>query len=79
MVEKYGISRAAQDELAFQSHVKAAAAQDNGLFDSEIVPVTVKGKVVSKDDGIRRETSLEGLAKLRPAFKEGGTTTAGKN
>eukprot|EP01016_Furgasonia_blochmanni_P033164 TRINITY_DN3449_c0_g1_i1.p1 TRINITY_DN3449_c0_g1~~TRINITY_DN3449_c0_g1_i1.p1 ORF type:complete len:492 (-),score=199.86 TRINITY_DN3449_c0_g1_i1:357-1832(-) len=86
VAEKYGISREKQDSLAVLSHQKAAKAQELGLFDSEIVPVktTVKDDkgqakevVVSKDDGIRKDTTVAGLAKLKPAFKKDGSTTAG--
>jgi acetyl-CoA C-acetyltransferase len=79
---KYGISRQAQDEYALASHRKALAAIDAGKFKAEIVPVPIpqkKGAVVpfEVDEGPRRETSLEALAKLKPAFQEGGTVTAG--
>jgi acetyl-CoA acyltransferase 1 len=87
VVEKYGITRQQQDQMAVESHAKAARAQETGLFDSEIVPVevvtTVDGKekkfVVSKDDGIRKGTTMETLAKLKPAFKKNGSTTAGNS
>merc|ERR1712137_371076 len=84
--EHWKISRERQDQLAVDSHVKAAAAQKAGLFDSEIVPVKAKIKakdgsvsevLVDKDGGPRGETTLEGLAKLKPAFKPGGSTHAG--
>jgi acetyl-CoA C-acetyltransferase len=68
-----GISREEQDAWAFRSQQRAAAAQDAGRFDDEIVPV---GEV-SADEGIRRDTSLEKLAALRPVFDPDGTTTAG--
>lgn len=82
LAEKYGISREEQDEYALSSHQKAAKAQDEGWFDAEVVPVEVPQKkstplVFDKDETIRRETSLEKLAKLPPAFKKGGTVTAG--
>lgn len=86
VAEKWGITRQAQDELAVESHAKAAAAQKAGLFDSEIVPVLakVKGKdgavaevLVDKDEGPRADTTVEGLSKLKPAFKKGGSTHAG--
>jgi len=86
VAEKYGITREMQDTLAMQSHKKAAAAQKQGLFDAEIIPVeaTVTDKdgeektvTVSADDGIRPSTTMESLAKLKPAFQEDGTTTAG--
>ena len=88
VAEKYGITRQMQDQMAVESHAKAARAQEMGLFDSEIVPVTVTltgkdGKersiVVTKDDGVRKETTLATLAKLKPVFKKDGTTTAGNS
>jgi acetyl-CoA C-acetyltransferase len=84
--EKYngrlGITRAEQDEFAALSHQRAAAAQKNGLFDAEITPVEIpqrKGDPVlfSKDEGVRADTTVETLAKLRPAFAKDGTITAG--
>ncbi|MGH3377000.1 MAG: acetyl-CoA C-acetyltransferase [Actinoallomurus sp.] len=77
-----GIGRAEQDEYSAQSHQRAAAAQKNGLFADEIVPVEVpqrKGDpvVVSDDEGIRPDTTAEGLARLRPSFRPEGTITAG--
>jgi acetyl-CoA C-acetyltransferase len=76
------IGRAEQDALSERSHARAAEATDNGTFAREIVPVTVpqrRGKpvVVTRDGGIRRETTLDSLAKLRPAFNPDGTITAG--
>jgi acetyl-CoA C-acetyltransferase len=68
-----GISREAQDEWAFRSHQRAAAAQDAGRFEDEIVAV---GDLAT-DEGIRRDTTLEKLASLQPAFDPTGTTTAG--
>jgi len=87
--DKYGITREAADQFAFDSHRKAAAAIDAGKFDEQIVPVKVEdvfvkdGKkvtsshTVAMDEGVRRDTTLEGLAKLRPVFKKGGVVTAG--
>ena len=76
-----GISRADQDAFALESHRRATAAQENGTFDAEIVPVSVatrKGPVVTtRDEGVRPDTSLEALAKLKPAFKPDGSVTAG--
>jgi acetyl-CoA C-acetyltransferase len=84
IAEKYGITRREQDEFAAASHQKAARATAEGLFKDEIVPVEIpaakKGewpKVFDKDEGIRPDTTVEILAKLKPAFKEGGTVTAG--
>ena len=79
---KYGIPRQAQDEYALGSHRKAVAAIDAGRFRAEIVPVPVpqkKGPPVpfDTDEGPRRDTSMEALARLKPAFQEGGTVTAG--
>jgi acetyl-CoA C-acetyltransferase len=68
-----GITREDQDEWALRSHQRAAAAQDEGLFDDEIVPVGD----VSADEGVRRDTTLEKLASLQPVFDPAGTTTAG--
>jgi acetyl-CoA C-acetyltransferase len=76
-----GVNRQEQDEWAYRSHQRALAAIDNGLFRDEIVPIEIKGKresvVVDTDESPRRDTSLEALAKLRAAFSEGGTVTAG--
>jgi acetyl-CoA C-acetyltransferase len=81
VAEQCGLSRADQDRFALGSYEKALRAQREGAFDAEIVPVEVPGRkgavtVVSKDE-TPRETSLESLAKLQPAFKPGGTITAG--
>ena len=84
--EKYAasanIAREPQDEFAAASHQRAAAAQKNGLFDNEIIPVDVpqrKGDpiTVSVDEGVRGDTSADGLGKLRPAFDKSGNITAG--
>jgi acetyl-CoA C-acetyltransferase len=73
-----GISREEQDAWAYRSHQRAAAAQDAGKYDDEIVPVPIKGGGdVTADEGIRRDTSLESLAQLKPVFDPEGTTTAG--
>ncbi len=83
LVEKYKISREDQDQFAVESHQKAAKAQAKSWFDAEIVPVEVPAKrkepavLFEKDETIRPDTSLEKLAKLRPAFKKDGTVTAG--
>ncbi|HLU46330.1 MAG TPA: acetyl-CoA C-acetyltransferase [Natronosporangium sp.] len=79
-----GITRAEQDEFAARSHQRAALAQKNGVFTEEIVPVEVpqrKGDpvVVDTDEGIRPDTTVEVLAKLRPAFRPDGTITAGSS
>ncbi|MFJ9028165.1 acetyl-CoA C-acetyltransferase [Streptomyces sp. NPDC102274] len=79
---RLGIERAPQDEFGALSHQRAAAAQKNGVFEAEITPVEVpqrKGDPVlfAQDEGIRAETTVESLAKLRPAFSKDGTITAG--
>ena len=81
---KCGVSRADQDRFAAQSHQRAAAAWERGDFAAEIVPVTVLASggrkppvSVTRDEGIRPDSTPEGLAKLRPAFKQDGTVTAG--
>jgi acetyl-CoA acetyltransferase family protein len=83
LAHTYDISREKQDRFALGSHKKAVAAMDEKRFREEIVPVTVKGRkgdtVVEADEGPRRDTTLEKLAKLRPAFKEGGSVTAGNS
>jgi acetyl-CoA C-acetyltransferase len=78
--EKHGISRAELDEYALGSHRKAVAAAEAGRFDAEITPVTVGGRkpvTVGRDESPRADTSLEALAKLRPAFQADGVVTAG--
>src|SRR5689334_696160 len=80
LARDYKVSRADQDAFALRSHQRAIAATDNGVFAKEIVPVTLpSGEVVSIDDGPRRDTSLEKLASLEPAFIAGGTVTAGNS
>ena len=83
LAEKYDVSREAQDRFALRSHEKAVAAQDEKRFREEITPVTVKGRkddtVVEADEGPRRDTSLERLARLKPAFKGEGSVTAGNS
>lgn len=77
---KYGVSREDQDRFAQQSQERAVAAQESGFFDREIVPVTLAdGTVVSKDDGPRPSSTYEKLSQLQPAFREGGTVTAGNS
>jgi len=89
---KYKISRGDQDAFALRSNQRAAAAVNSGRFDPELVPIDVElkelgadGKLVTKnftvkrDEGPRADTSLEALAKLKPAFKDGGTVTAGNS
>jgi acetyl-CoA C-acetyltransferase len=81
---KLGIGREEQDAVAALSHQRAAAAQRNGIFEAEITPVEIpqhKGApvLVSRDEGIRGETTAESLGRLRPAFTEDGTITAGSS
>ena len=81
VAEKHGITRLQQDDYALESHRRAAAAQRDGRFKAEIVPVTIPGKkgptVFDVDESVRPEASAEALAALRPAFKKDGTVTAG--
>lgn len=76
---KFKVDRQKQDRFSVASHQKAAAAQRAGKFKDEIVPVEIDGKLVIEDDGIRADASYEGLVKLKPAFREDGTTTAGNS
>lgn len=77
VARRYQVTRADQEAFAVRSHGKAAAAQAAGRLAGEIVPVTVNGKTVAEDGCIRAETTAEGLSGLKPAFREGGTVTAG--
>ena len=82
LAEKYTISREEQDAFSIQSQQKAGNARDLGRFADEIVPVVIKGKkgketVIEADEHIRADVNVEGLAKLRPAFKKDGTVTPG--
>src|SRR3954452_13857897 len=86
VADRYGVSREEQDRFALQSHKRAVAAREEGRFDDQIVPVEVPPKsrrdeptTMTVDEGPRADTSLEKLAKLRPAFREGGTVTAGNS
>jgi len=74
---RLGITRESQDEFAASSHQRAAAAAKDGLFADEIVPVETKAGLVTEDEGIRPGTTVDVLAKLRPAFGKNGTITAG--
>ncbi len=88
---KYSITREQQDEFALKSNQKAAKAVDSGLFDPELIKIDVnvvdyvddkaikRSFVVKRDEGPRGDSTLDGLAKLKPAFKEGGTVTAGNS
>ena len=82
IAEEFDVSREAMDELAYNSHMKAVAAMDAGKFEAEIVPVEVKGRkgavtIFDTDEAPRRDTTLEALGKLRPAFVNDGKVTAG--
>ncbi len=81
IAEKFCITRSEQDQFSVQSQQRAAAATDTGRFKEEIIPIEIKQRqgilVVDTDEPIRRETTLESLSKLKPAFQEGGTVTAG--
>ncbi|MEU9024438.1 thiolase family protein [Actinomadura sp. NPDC048394] len=80
IVERWGMCRRRLDEFSLASHAKAAAAIDAGRFQGQIVPVTLDdGTRVDTDEGVRRGGTLESLAKLKPAFKEGGTIHAGNS
>ncbi len=92
VAEKYGISRHDQDDFSLKSHQKAAQAVNSGLFDPELVAIDVqltefngsakpekKSFTVKRDEGPRGDTNIDALSKLKPAFKEGGTVTAGNS
>ena len=82
--DEYEVTREAMDQFALQSHQKAVAAQEAGKFKAEIVPVQIPGRkgevhTVATDEGPRKDTSLEALAKLKPAFKPDGKVTPGNS
>ena len=77
LARKYQLTRERQEAFAVESHRKAAAAQEAGKFDDEIIPIKANGHMVEKDGAIRPDTSAEGLAALKPAFDAEGTVTAG--
>jgi acetyl-CoA acyltransferase len=77
IARRWHLDRSVLDEFALESHHKAIAATDSGAFDSQIVPVSVGGTSVTVDEGMRRDTSLEKLASLKPAFAADGVTHAG--
>jgi acetyl-CoA acyltransferase len=87
VAEEFNVSREDQDEFGYHSHIKAIAAQDDGKFKDEIVPLeietvtpeAVKTITFDADEGPRRDTTLEAMAKLKPAFKQNGTVTAGNS
>ncbi len=82
IAEEFEVTRAAMDQFSLESHQKAIAAMDAGRFKSEIVPVEIPGRkgeinLVETDEGPRRDASLEGLSRLKPAFRPDGRVTAG--
>ena len=89
--EEFEVSRHAQDEFALRSHMRAKAAYERGVFQDEILPIEIEEVtagpngperetfILDKDEHVRPDTTLEGLAKLRPVFKNGGTVTAGNS
>jgi acetyl-CoA acyltransferase len=92
VAQEFGVSRQDQDEFAYQSHQKAAAATDSGRFREEIVPFEIEETIIgedgrpttvtttlTEDEHLRRDTTVEGLSKLKPVFKEGGSVTAGNS
>jgi acetyl-CoA acyltransferase len=79
IAETWKISRSDCDEIALRSQQRAARATGEGRFERELVPFRVNGSVFSSDQGIRPETTLDGLAELKPAFKEDGVVTAGNS
>ena len=79
IAQKWGMSRTQLDEFAARSHENAARAVDSGAFEAQIVPIETPDGTVTLDEGIRRQTSLETLAKLKPSFKEDGLIHAGNS
>src|SRR6185295_18700989 len=84
VAERWSVDRERQDAFALASHQKAVAAIDAGRFDGQIVPITIPSKkgdpvVVTRDEHPRADSSVEALARLRPAFREGGSVTAGNS
>lgn len=78
-VNKYRITREEQDSFALESHRKATEATKNGSFTDEMIPIKTEGAIVSEDETIRRDTSMEALSRLKSAFVENGTITAGNS
>jgi len=88
VAEKYGVTREDQDKFATESYQKAERAQKEGLYNDEIIPVKTilkndngeeKEVVIDRDDGVRHGTTYQSLSKLKPSFKEGGSSTAGNS
>ncbi|HCX03091.1 MAG TPA: acetyl-CoA C-acyltransferase [Clostridiales bacterium] len=83
LAEKYNISRKEQDEFAYESQRKAKEAADSGVFKEEILPIKIETRkesyILSDDEGVKYDSSIEGLSNLKPVFKEKGTVTAGNS
>ncbi len=84
LAERFAISRADQDAFALSSHAKAVAAMNEGAFDAEVAPVEIPGRkgevtIVARDEGPRADSTLEALQRLSPAFRKGGSVTAGNS
>jgi acetyl-CoA C-acetyltransferase len=79
VAERFGVERDDMDRFGQRSQERAVAAQDSGFFDREVTPFPLNGTVVARDDGPRRDSSLEKLTQLEPAFKPGGKVTAGNS
>jgi acetyl-CoA acyltransferase len=79
IAQKWGFSRTRLDEFSALSHERAAAAQDSGAFDAQLVPVAVDGSTMTVDEGVRRGTSVGALAGIKPAFLEDGVIHAGNS
>jgi acetyl-CoA acetyltransferase family protein len=79
IAEKWAVSRERLDSIAFDSHSRAATATAEGRFETQIIPVDVGGEMVTRDEGIRQDASMEALAGLKPAFKADGKVTAGNS
>ncbi|WAL67025.1 thiolase family protein [Amycolatopsis cynarae] len=77
LAQRYGITREQQDEFALRSHLNAARAWDEGFYDTHVVPVPGTG--LTRDEGIRADSTLDKLARLKPAFRKEGTVTAGNS
>lgn len=79
LVPKYKITREEQDIFAYNSHMKALKAINEGYFKEQIVPINLKDRIFDVDESVRSDTTIEKLSKLKPAFKENGTITAGNS
>jgi 3-oxoadipyl-CoA thiolase len=79
VAERHGIDRTRQDQLALTSHLRAAEAQRRGAFDDQMIAVVAGDGVITVDEGVRPDATLDGLARLRPVFRADGTVTAGNS